>query len=148
MLRDVSTGPHELALEADFGKTPPEVLFEQWTRPEHLERWWPERAELDAREGGLYHLAWPSQDRHLRGVLTRYRPPTHLDFTWRWDHEGDDLPERTVQLQFTPTPDGGTRLHLVHAPYGDGEGEQSARRSHLEGWAHFIDRLRHHLATE
>ena len=146
MLRDVSTDSHELALEADFGKTQPEMLFDQWTHTDQLQQWWAQKADVESRHGGRYHLAWPSQDWHLRGRITRYEPPTHLDFTWRWDHEPDD-PDRSVCLSFTPTPDGGTRLHLVHGPYGDSAAEQARRREHLDGWTHFIPRLREHLAT-
>jgi uncharacterized protein YndB with AHSA1/START domain len=129
-----------LALQADFPGVPPMQLFEYWTRPELLVRWWPSEGEIEAREGGHYHFSWPGPGWHLRGSLTRFDPGRGLALTWKWDHDPDDM-TRTVDVTFAPLDDG-TRLDLVHGSYSDDETGREERQSHHDGWTHFLGRLR------
>jgi uncharacterized protein YndB with AHSA1/START domain len=133
----VPSSPETLIVSGPFLTLSPQAMFDAWTQPELLTRWWPQVAEVDLRPGGEYHFSWPSMDWHLRGSYTVVEPPHRLAFTWNWDHE--DAPERTVVMHFAPLPEGGTRLTLRHGTYTAEDTEE--REGHLSGWLHFLGRL-------
>ncbi len=140
-IEQLEAGPEWLRVAVDVPHVTPEQLWRAWTDPIELIRWWPPEAELDLAVGAPYHLAWPSMGWHLRGEYTEVDAPSRLAFTGRWDHE-PDMPTRTVALDLQPLPDAaGTRLVITHGPYGDGGDEAEDRRSHLEGWTQFLERL-------
>lgn len=138
--RDIGDGAHQLTLSRDFPAIRPERLYEFWTQPDLICRWWPQEASIDARVGGEYRLSWPKMGWVLRGRYVRVRPGLALDFTWRWEHEPDDV-TRDVALTFAPLGECGSRLTLVHGPYVDGPEEAALRQSHLDGWVHFLGKL-------
>lgn len=140
VVRDVSEDSQQLMLICDFPTTSPERLYDFWIRADLLCRWWPQAAVVDARLGGEYRLSWPKMGWVLRGRYTMVRPGAALGFTWRWEHEPDDV-TRDVALTLTPLGERGTRLTLVHGPYADGPEEAAQRQSHLDGWTHFLGRL-------
>ena len=120
-----------------------ERVWEHWTRPELLVRWWPREAETDVREGGAYHLGWPEQGWHLRGHYTAVEPGRLLAFTCAWDGELERTGPKHVTLRFEPLPDagesdGGTRLILTHGTYAGTPEDREARQGHLDGWRHFL----------
>lgn len=135
----------QLTLTCDFPTASPERLYDFWTRADLLRLWWPQEAVVDARLGGEYRLSWPKMGWVLRGRYTQVRPCTALDFTWRWEHETEDL-TRDVALTIMPLGERGSRLTLVHSPYADGPEEAAQRQSHLDGWTHFLGRLSDVLA--
>ncbi|MBA3825737.1 MAG: SRPBCC domain-containing protein [Ktedonobacterales bacterium] len=122
---------------------PPAAVFAAWTQPEHIVRWWPQTAEIDARVGGSYHLGWPTLNQHLRGTYLVVVPAAVLTFTWRWDDataEGDA--PRVVALTFAPDGAAGTRMTLTHGPYAATSADQEIRTAHhLAGWQHFLPKL-------
>lgn len=128
-----------LVLEAVFTASP-SALFKGWTEPELLTRWWPQEATLEPRVGGAYHFAYPRMGWHLRGRFKAFEPGERLSFTWAWDHERD-LPEREVEVLFEALSQRGTRMTLIHGFYTDSQADQDDRRSHLEGWLHFLPGL-------
>ena len=140
-LGEMPTGPDRLLMTARFPDCPPAALFDYWTVPALLRRWWPQEAETDPRAGGGYHLAWPLPGWHLRGAYTAIEPGATLAFTWRWAHDHADAPTRRVTVTFEPLPGGGTRLFVAHGPYGATAEEAEARAGHLAGWTHFLARL-------
>jgi uncharacterized protein YndB with AHSA1/START domain len=129
----------QLKLSADFPNFTPHALFDYFTTPQLISRWWPQTAEIDPRQHGQYRLGWPSINWELFGEFTRYEPGKSLAYTWKWKHE-PDLPERLVELQFEPLG-GGARLTLTHGVYSGSPRDQADRQSHLEGWNHFLARL-------
>lgn len=141
-IREVDTPRDRLEIEAQFDSIAPAELFRYWTEPGLLARWWPKEAEVEAKKGGSYHLAWPNMEWHLRGTYHTFNPGRLLVFTWRWDHE-PDAPTRVVTLDFQPLhTEGGTRLHLTHGYYREHvPRELEERQGHLEGWHYFLDRL-------
>lgn len=141
LLHGDSTEAHQLTLTHDFLGASPLWLYAYWTQPELICRWWPQEAVIDARVGGAYRLSWPKMGWVLRGRYTQARPGVALGFTWRWEHEPDDV-TRDVALSFAALDDGGTRLTLVHGPYADGPEEAALRQSHLDGWIRFLGKLR------
>lgn len=128
-----------LVMRARFAGWTGSGLYAAFTDSGVLTRWWPERAEVDVRVGGAYHLEWPDMGWHLRGHYTDVEPGEKLGFTWKWDHE-PDLPVRTVSLEFDADADGVT-LSVDHGPYGDTGREQEDLDGHVQGWTFFLTRL-------
>ena len=141
-ITQLPSAPTTLIIAALFPTTAPETLFAYWAQSALLQQWWPQQAELEPQLGGNYHLSWPAMNWHLRGHYTAFEPAQRLAFTWKWDHDPQELREREVSLTFEPVPTGGTRLLLTHGPYDDTPEEQAIRSEHhLTGWQHFLPRL-------
>lgn len=140
-IEELDAGPDRLRVAVDVPIVTPGAMWRAWTDPAELVRWWPQEAELDARVGGAYHLAWPTMGWHLRDEYSAVDAPHRLAFTWSWDHE-PDVPPRTVALDLQAlAEEAGTRLIITPGPYGDGSAEALDRQGHLEGWRQFLDRL-------
>jgi uncharacterized protein YndB with AHSA1/START domain len=146
-----SPDPTVLRVERTI-KAPPQVLFDAWTSPEVLRRWWPAGAdwqtpvaEVDPRVGGRLRLVMRSPDGEEfggRGEYVELRPPERLAFTWTWDghegHEGTQL----IEVEFTDQQDGSTTMVLTNRGLADEE----AKRTHREGWEASFDNLDRVLA--
>jgi len=78
---------------------PPRIVFEAWTRPELLKRWWAPKSvgisflscEVDARTGGTYRLVFghPASDQPMAffGRYIEVIPPSRL--VWTNEEAGD-----------------------------------------------------------
>ncbi|NUO47793.1 MAG: SRPBCC domain-containing protein [Polyangiaceae bacterium] len=95
---------------------PPELVFEVWTKAEHLARWFvPDNAEMslcevDARPGGVIRLQNRFQDGRgvtIRGVFNEVVAPTRLSFTFTFV-DSNDVP--TVNEMMPEWPVGA---HIV-----------------------------------
>lgn len=125
-----------------------EKVFEAWTQPEHLRRWWgpgdttcPE-ASIDLRVGGMIRIAnlTPSgRTIWIEGRFQAVEPPARLVYTWKMSvHEGEPS-HVTVRFE----PDGtGTRVTVVHTRLDS----QATADSHEAGWHGCLDGLEHYLA--
>ena len=125
-------------LVGDVAASPDEV-YRFFVDPELLVKWWPEAATIDERADGLYEFAWPSQGVRLLGQYVVTDPGRRLVFTWSFTHE--PLSPSTVDIQFEASGDG-TRLTVEHT-HGDDPDE---RQGYIDGWKHFVERLRGILA--
>jgi uncharacterized protein YndB with AHSA1/START domain len=126
-----------LIVQAQFAHLTPEEVFDAFTTPALLARWWSPEAEVEAGVGGAYHLLWAQQNWHLRGSYVEFTPGKRLAFTWHWDHE-PDVPARMVEIDLSP--DGrGTALTLIHGYYAAGDADE--RQGHADGWAYFLEQL-------
>lgn len=87
----------ELRLSRRFAAAP-ERVFDAWTDPAVLRRWWaaqPDRdspaAEVDPRPGGAYRLSMTDtssgETRTVAGEYTIVERPSRLVYTWRWLHQ-------------------------------------------------------------
>jgi uncharacterized protein YndB with AHSA1/START domain len=134
-----------LRLERLIAATP-ERLFELWTEPTELVKWWgpdgydvPEHA-LDVRPGGRWRTTMrsPEGTRHtVSGVYRTIERPRRVVFTWAWDQDdGSRGHETEVTVTFEPAP-SGTRLVLRQQLFQDA----SARDNHQKGWASTLDCL-------
>ncbi len=99
---------------------PARVVFEAWTRPELLERWWTPKSfpislrscEMDVRVGGRYRLVFDYEGSTME-FFGRYLEVTpHSRLVWTND-EGDGETITTVTFEET---DGKTQL-AVHDLY-------------------------------
>lgn len=125
----------------------PEAVFDAWTSPEVLRRWWantpagstPE-VDVDLRVGGRYRLTMIDGDGVARTVGGEYRAvqrPARLVYTWSWeDPDGRSGPESVVTVDFRP--DGaGTTVVIEHAGLATAESVDG----HRAGWNGTLDNL-------
>ena len=123
----------------------PEKVFDAWTRPEALRRWWCPAGWLageitvDLRVGGTYRLTMRresgAQILSVFGTFLEVRPAAKLVYTWMWDGAFPDMPETRVTVEFHPVPDG-TELVLQQAKL-----DLRHCTRHLGGWLGACDRL-------
>ena len=122
----------------------PERLFDAWTDPTQLVRWWGPKgvvcthAEIDLRVGGRYRLANRFPDGAvvwINGEFEHVERPSRLVYTWRVEPES--ALER-VTVRFDSVGDG-TEIVVLHERIPD-----SARRDrHEVGWRDCLERLDH-----
>jgi uncharacterized protein YndB with AHSA1/START domain len=137
--------PLGLEISREFD-APPARVFEVWTTPEHLSRWWGPKAftaaiqKHDFREGGAYRhrITGPDGKSYgMSGFFHRIVPGERLVFTFAWDDEpGQPANETLVTVAFAPRGKG-TRLTFRQLPFASAE----QRDSHASGWGECLDRL-------
>lgn len=102
---------------------PRELVFDAWTKPEHLGRWYGMRGstlivcEVDLRPGGRWRFVIrerDGQDYGFGGQYLEVRSPEYIQHTYVFDPYPND--EALVTVEFTPV-EGGTLLTetTVHA---------------------------------
>jgi uncharacterized protein YndB with AHSA1/START domain len=100
---------------------PPRIVFEAWTRPELLERWWTPKSfpisllscEMDVRVGGGYRLVFAYEGSAME-FFGRYLEVTpHSRLVWTNDEANDGETITTVTFE---ERDGKTLL-AVHDLY-------------------------------
>jgi len=128
-----------LRLERSYD-APAEQVFDAWTNPEVLRRWWfveetqqTALAEVDLRVGGAYRLSMEDPDgaRHtVRGEYREVRRPELLVYSWRWELDAGGLGhESEVTVRFIADGER-TTVELVHAGLED----EASRDRHAIGW--------------
>lgn len=145
-----------------------EDVFEAWTQPEQLMRWWtagglttPE-CEIDPSPGGVFYYCMRSPDGtdyRCKGIYQEVAEPERLVFTNTFvDADGQparhpDLPdwprETLIHVTFEPH-DEGTRITLQQAvskaDEAEAEGFERGREGAQEFWAMTLDCLADNLA--
>jgi uncharacterized protein YndB with AHSA1/START domain len=131
---------HSLRLERTFD-APAEAVFDAWTNPEVLRRWWAAEAtwrtpvaEVDLRVGGGYRLAMEDPGagtmHTVRGEFREVRRPERLVYSWAWEEpEGHVGHTSTVTVEFISDGERTTVL-LEHSNLASAE----SREGHRAGW--------------
>ena len=128
----------------------PERLFEVWTQPRHIQRWWGPAgvdcpyAEVDLRPGGGYRIANRLADGTtlwITGEFEIVEPPGKLVYTWRTDPSRGD-PER-VTVTFVAQGDF-TEVSVTHELVRD----EATMQSHESGWQGCLEGLAEYLAED
>jgi uncharacterized protein YndB with AHSA1/START domain len=129
---------------------PREQVFDAWTNPDVLKRWWAAGAtwdtplaEVDARQGGAYRLSMRTDEGEVHTVYGEYRevrPPERLAYTWSWE-EGPGPAMRgaentLVVVDFVEDGDG-TIVKLTHTGFENEE----LRDMHTHGWQAVLTNL-------
>jgi uncharacterized protein YndB with AHSA1/START domain len=143
----VMTSETSLRIERGFDASPEEV-FDAWTSPEVLKRWWAVHpdgstpvANVDLRPGGRYRLSMegPDGERHtVQGEYSEVDRPHRLVYSWQWELDAGGLgPSSTVTVNFR-LDGGGTTVVLEHTGLPDSD----SRDRHAQGWSACLDIFR------
>jgi len=131
---------------------PPEDVFDAWTNPEVLRRWWRPNpawvtpvAEVDLRVGGRYRISMEDPENGTRhtagGEYSEVSRPRRLVYSWQWEQDdGQPGHVSTVTVDFHAD---GERTNVV-LEHSDLESSQS-RDSHTHGWSGILEMLQVHL---
>jgi glutathione S-transferase len=133
-------------LERTFD-APPEEVFDAWTNPDVLRRWWAAQptwsspgCDVDLRVGGRYVLRMrDEQTGELHVVGGEYREvarPHRLLYTWAWQDGPNPGHVSLVAVDFHADGDR-TTVVLEHSGLPD----EGSRRRHGEGWKACMDNL-------
>lgn len=114
-------GQQEFVVERVF-KAPRTLLFQVFTQPEHLKRWWAPQpytistCTVDLRPGGIWHYAMRSpegQEQWARSVYCEIVSPEKLVYTSTLADEHANptvgLPEHLTTILFTEEEAGRTK---------------------------------------
>jgi uncharacterized protein YndB with AHSA1/START domain len=121
----------------------PERLFDAWTEPDHLTRWWGPSgvtcplADIDLRVGGSYRIAnrfASGETVYITGEFQAIERPRKLVFTWRM--ESSEGPSEIVTVLFEAS-NAGTEVSVIHERIAD----QSTLGGHEVGWHGCLDGL-------
>lgn len=124
-----------------------ERVFEAWTQPAHLKKWWgPDavtctEAEIDLRVGGRYRIANQFPDGKTVWIVEEFEliePPHKLVYTWRL--EPDSQASERVTVRFEPR-EGATEVIVVHERIAN----RATRDMHEKGWQGCLDGLEKYL---
>jgi uncharacterized protein YndB with AHSA1/START domain len=139
-----STG---LRLERTFDASAEEV-FDAWTNPEVLRRWWAADAawvtplaEVDLRVGGRYRLSMEDPatgtTHTVGGEYLQVQRPQRLVYSWRWEsNEGQPDHTSTVAVEFLGEGER-TTVVLEHTNLISPE----SRDQHRQGWRACLENL-------
>jgi uncharacterized protein YndB with AHSA1/START domain len=131
-------------------RAPVARVFEAWTQPEHLRKWWGPKGvtcvdpEVDLRVGGRLRLGNKLPDGNVMWIVGEFEavvPPSRLVYSWQLGPEKDpplapaNARER-VTVRFEPR-DIGTEVIIVHERLAD----MAAREGHEAGWFGCLDGL-------
>jgi len=150
MKRDVSTTDRELLFTREYN-APRERVFEAWTNPEHISRWWgphgftTETKAMDVRPGGTWkhvmkHAAYGEFDN-----LATYREvvrPERLVYS-----HGSGTETEQFRVTVTFAEEGGKTRITLHYVWPSAEALEAVRKFGVEkGCNETLDRLTAHLA--
>jgi uncharacterized protein YndB with AHSA1/START domain len=119
-----------------------EQLFDAWTQPEQLRRWWGPRgvvctaAEVNLFVGGTYRIANRFPDASvvwIHGEFEVIERPARLVYTWQLERQS--VPER-VHVAFVACP-GGTEVTVTHERIPDAP----SQKRHESGWVDCLEGL-------
>jgi uncharacterized protein YndB with AHSA1/START domain len=134
----------------------PEKLWQAWTDPEALKRWWgPEAtdrvsvAQLDVRAGGRFRIVFGGPrgtDHEVQGVYLEVVPCSKtavgkLVFTWTWPNSTPER-ESLVSIVFRAV-ESGSELDFRHEQFFD----EAARDGHRRGWSGALAKLDDYLRS-
>ena len=129
-------------------KAPPAQVFQAWTVPEKMTRWWganteaSRTAEADVRVGGRFHVGFKGDNGEQHDVSGTYREVVadrKLVFTWAWDEEGathQSGHESLVTITFRAIG-RRTEMTMRHERFE----ATASRDSHNQGWTGSFDKL-------
>jgi uncharacterized protein YndB with AHSA1/START domain len=142
-----ATDSTTLRLERTFD-APAEDVFDAWTNPEVLRRWWAANpawrtpvAEVDLRVGGAYRLSMEDPDAGtfytLVGEYREITRPERLVYSWCWEEDdGHTGHVSTVTVEFVEQGER-TTVVLEHSGLESSE----SRDRHVHGWTACLELL-------
>ncbi|HEU4703703.1 MAG TPA: SRPBCC domain-containing protein [Conexibacter sp.] len=142
---DVDVDAGTVRLERTYAASV-EVVFDAWTNPEVLKRWWKADpthevtiAALDVRVGGGYRFEMhrPDGEEHVvHGTYREVARPHRLVYSWAWEGTGPYADhESEVAVTFAEAEPGRTTVVIEHAGLLD----DVSRANHASGWNGVLD---------
>jgi uncharacterized protein YndB with AHSA1/START domain len=135
---------------------PRALVFEAWTRPEHVRHWWGLRSstmlvcEAEVRPGGSWRYVTTASDGAevpFTGVYQEVTPPERLVYTEVYDVEPFNTGDPAVNTAIFTEEEGRT-LVTVTTVYPTKEVRDFVLGTGMEGGAaESMDRLAEHLKT-
>ena len=125
---------------------PRELVFQAWTDPEQIARWWGPRGfvtvehDMDIRPGGAYWFVMRSPegtDHRKRGVYREIVAPERIAFTFAWEAADGTLGHETLVTVTFDAVDDKTRLTLRQGAFDSVAG----RDDHVIGWTSCLERF-------
>lgn len=122
---------------------PPEAVFRALVDADELVRWFPSRAESDARPGGAFAYRFdfgdPEKDHVSEGAYRDIVPNERVSYPWK-------APQGPTEVEFRVQPaNGGSTVRLVHSGWGDGPDWEQSQENHRQGWSFFLGNLKAYL---
>jgi uncharacterized protein YndB with AHSA1/START domain len=147
-----ATDSTRLRVQRTFDASPEDV-FDAWTNPEVLRRWWvvdpswrTSEADVDLRVGGAYRLAMEEPDSGATHVVCgEYREvarPRRLVYSWAWEEDGRVGHVSTVTVEFLQEGEH-TTVVLEHSDLPSAE----SRDRHVHGWEACLGMLGERVLT-
>jgi len=135
---------------------PRELIFQAWTEPEHLKRWWGPRGftaptcEVDLRVGGTWKIVMRFPDgvneHTMQAVYREIVPPEHLSFTnTALDKDGTRLLEGLTTITLEDLG-GKTKLTMYTRMTGLVSYSDRMLDGMEPGWSQTLERLGEALA--
>jgi uncharacterized protein YndB with AHSA1/START domain len=129
---------------------PAEDVFDAWTSPEVMRRWFhcapdwdtPE-ADVDLRVGGKVQVVMQRPDGtevHAQGQYTLIDRPYRLVMTWTFDDDPSN--KQLIELSFSES-EGSTTVLMINS----GISTDERRDAQEEGWHGCLDELKRILAA-
>lgn len=117
---------------------PRELVFEAWTNPDHLARWWgpagfhATSCTVRLEEGGRWRTCMTDgTDEHwASGVYHEIVPPERLVFSFSWEEPKGTREHDTLVTVTLDDRDGKTEMTFHQAIFRTVE----SRDGHVEGW--------------
>jgi uncharacterized protein YndB with AHSA1/START domain len=147
------TKPNETSLRLQRTyDAPAEDVFDAWTNPEVLRRWWKANpawitpvAEVDLRVGGRYRISMEDPESGKKytagGEYSEVSRPNRLVYSWQWEQENGELSHSsTVAVDFRGEGEQ-TTVVLEHT----GLESLESRDSHGQGWEGVLEAFQTHL---
>jgi uncharacterized protein YndB with AHSA1/START domain len=129
---------------------PRALVFQAWTRPEHIARWWGPQGyttifcDMDIRIGGRYRFGMrsPEGTEHWKiGVFRELVEPDRVVFTFAWEApDGTPRHELLTTVTFADQ-EGQTLLTLHQAVFETTDG----RDDHGRGWTSCLERFAEYM---
>jgi uncharacterized protein YndB with AHSA1/START domain len=136
---------------------PRELVFETWTKPEHLAHWWGPHGwsltfcNLDLRPGGVWHYCFSSeagQESWGRAVYREISPPKRLVWVDTFsDPEGNVTSQEMLMTATFEEQDGKTLMTLHTLFESPAHRDEIVGMGMIEGMNQTLDRLEELLAT-
>jgi uncharacterized protein YndB with AHSA1/START domain len=134
---------------------PRDLVFEAWTKPEHVRQWWGKRdatmlvCEADVRPGGSWRYVTTSEDGEVpfTGVYREVTPPERLVYTEIYDVEPFNSGDPAVNT-VTFAGEGGRTVVTMITVFPTKEVRDFVLQTGMEeGAAESMDRLAEVLQT-
>lgn len=161
--RPAREADHEFVISRTF-RAPRARVFEAWTDPRHLARWWGPHAftnpvcDVDARPGGSYRIVMRSPDGTdypLRGTYLDMEVPAHLVMSmitdehpphWharlrQYRHDAGSEPPQPVAIVLFDHLDRGTVVSIKVRFASSADCNAFLKMGMCEGWSQSLERL-------